>query len=182
MKNRTYKIATCAMLTAVTALLSVIAIPMPSMIPISLQCFAIALCGYFAGSLMGTVSVVVYILIGAVGVPVFAGLRGGFSVLFGATGGFIIGFIPLSLLCGGFGVFGKSGKYRHAVSISVGLVGLLLCHISGIIQFMAVMDTDFMTAFLTASLPYIIKDVICVTVAYPVSDILKKAVRHIHMA
>lgn len=176
MKVKTQKIVTCAMLTAVISLLSLIAIPMPSMIPLSLQCFAIALCGYFAGSIMGSISVTVYILIGMVGVPVFAGMRGGFAVLFGATGGFIIGFIPLCLLCGGFGLSQKGGKYRHITAIALGITGLLLCHICGMIQFMVVMGTDLMTAFLTASLPYIIKDIICVLSAYPVSNILKKAV------
>lgn len=178
MNGRTQKIVTCAMLTAVTALLSLIAIPMPSMIPISLQCFAVALCGYFAGSLMGTVSVTVYILIGMVGVPVFAGMRGGFAVLFGATGGFIIGFIPLCLLCGGFGLSMKGGKYYHITAIALGITGLLICHLCGIVQFMLVMGTDFPTAFLTASLPYIAKDILCITAAYPVSNILKKAVLH----
>ncbi len=166
------------MLTALTALLSIIAIPMPSMIPISLQCFAIALCGYFAGSLMGTVSVIIYILIGTVGVPVFAGMRGGFAVLFGATGGFIIGFIPLCLLCGGFGAAQKSGKYRHFTAITLGIAGLVLCHICGIVQFMLVMGTDILTAFLTASLPFIAKDFLCIIAAYTVNNILKKAVLH----
>lgn len=175
MKSRTQKIVSCAMLTAVISLLSLIAIPMPSAIPISLQCFAIALCGYFAGSLMGTVSVSIYILIGAVGVPVFAGMRGGFAVLFGATGGFILGFIPLCLFCGGFGLSAK-GKKRHVISIALGIMGLVLCHVSGIVQFMLIMQTDILTAFLTASLPYIAKDVICIIAAYPVSNILKKAV------
>lgn len=176
MNGRTQRIVTCAMLTAVTALLSLIAIPMPSMIPISLQCFAVALCGYFAGSLMGTVSVTVYILIGMVGVPVFAGMRGGFAVLFGATGGFIIGFIPLCLLCGGFGLAEKRGRYRHVTAIALGITGLLICHLCGIVQFMLVMGTDFPTAFLTASLPYIAKDILCITAAYPVNNMLKKAV------
>lgn len=180
MKIRTQKIVTCAMLTAVISLLSLIAIPMPSMIPISLQCFAVALCGYFAGSVMGTVSVTVYILIGMVGVPVFAGMRGGFAVLFGATGGFIIGFIPLCLLCGGFGLSEKSGRYRHITAIALGITGLLLCHICGIVQFMLIMQTDIMTALLTASLPYIAKDMVCILLAYPVSNILKKAVRNVH--
>ena len=180
MNGRTQKIVTCAMLTAVTALLSLIAIPMPSMIPISLQCFAVALCGYFAGSLMGTVSVIVYILIGTVGVPVFAGMRGGFAVIFGATGGFIFGFIPLCLLCGGFGLSKKVGKCRHITAITLGITGLVLCHLCGIIQFMLVMGADLATAFLSASLPYIIKDIICVLLSYPVSNILKKAVRNVH--
>ena len=180
MKGRTQKIVTCAMLTAVTALLSIIAIPMPSMVPLSLQCFAIALCGYFAGSIMGTVSVIVYIFIGMVGVPVFAGMRGGFAVIFGATGGFIIGFVPLCLLCGGFGLAEKNGKRRHIIRISFALIGLVLCHICGIVQFILIMQTDIMTAFLTASLPYIVKDIVCILLAYPVSNILKKAVRNVH--
>ncbi|MBR4305231.1 MAG: biotin transporter BioY [Ruminiclostridium sp.] len=175
--NKTNKIAICAMLTALTALLSLIAIPMPSAVPISLQCFAAALCGYFAGSVMGSVSLLTYIAIGAVGLPVFTGFKGGFSVLLGPTGGFIIGFIPLCLLCGGFGLTIKNKSYRAIVKISMGLVGLALCHLCGITQFMFVMQTSFITAFITASLPYIIKDIACIVAAYLLGELLRKALK-----
>ena len=165
------------MLTALTALLSLISIPMPSAVPVSLQCFAIALCGYFAGSIMGTVSLITYIAIGAVGLPVFAGFRGGFAVLLGPTGGFIIGFIPLCLLCGGFGVEIKEKRYRHIIKIGMGLVGLILCHLCGVIYFMLITQTNTTTALLTASIPYIIKDVICVVAAYFASGLLKRALK-----
>ncbi len=164
------------MLTAVTALISLISIPMPSAVPISLQCFAVALCGYFVGSLMGTVSVIIYITIGLVGLPVFAGLRGGFAVLLGPTGGFVIGFIPLCLLCGGFGIPIRKKKYRHIIKIAMGLIGLILCHLCGTLYFTLIMNTDIKAAFLTSSAPYLIKDIACIIAAYFVGEILKKAI------
>ncbi|MBE6881312.1 MAG: biotin transporter BioY [Ruminococcaceae bacterium] len=174
--NKTKKIAICAMLTAVTALISLISIPMPSAVPISLQCFAVALCGYFAGSLMGTISVMTYIAIGLVGLPVFAGFRGGFAVLLGPTGGFIIGFIPLCLLCGGFGIPIRKKKYRHILKIAMGLIGLSLCHLCGIVFFYFIMNADITTAFLASSAPYLIKDIACIIAGYFVGEILKKAI------
>ncbi len=163
------------MLTAVTALISLISIPMPSAVPLSLQCFAVALCGYFAGSLMGTVAVTTYIAIGLVGLPVFAGMKGGFAVLLGPTGGFIIGFIPLCLLCGGFGISVRKKKYRHILKIAMGLVGLVLCHLCGILYFTLIMNTDISTSFLTSSAPYLIKDIACVAAGYFAGEMLKKA-------
>ena len=164
------------MLTAVTALISIISIPMPSAVPLSLQCFAVALCGYFAGSVMGTASVITYIAIGVVGLPVFAGFKGGFAVLLGPTGGFITGFIPLCLLCGGFGIAVGKKKYRHIIKISMGLIGLILCHLCGILFFSYIMKTDFAAAFITSSAPYLIKDIACIVAGYFVSEMLKRTI------
>ena len=66
-----------AMFTAVVAVLSQIAIPMPSGVPVTLQTLAVALCGYVLGSKKGAVSLLVYALLGAVGAPVFANFKGG---------------------------------------------------------------------------------------------------------
>lgn len=164
------------MLTSIIALLSLISIPMPNAVPLSLQCFAVSLCGYFAGSIIGTVSVITYIAIGSVGLPVFTGFKGGFAVLLGPTGGFIIGFIPLCLLCGGLGLSVINKKLSHITRISMGLIGLFLCHLCGVLYFMLIMKTDIASAFVTSSAPYIIKDIACVTAGHFVGETLKKAV------
>ena len=84
-------IVLCALFAAITAVLSQIAIPMPSGVPVTLQTFAIALCGFYLCTARATVSTVVYVLLGAVGVPVFSGFKGGIASIVGPTGGFIIG-------------------------------------------------------------------------------------------
>ena len=88
-------IVLCALFAAITAVLSQIAIPMPSGVPVTLQTFAIALCGFYLCTARATVSTVVYVLLGAVGVPVFSGFKGGIASIVGPTGGFIIGFIAM---------------------------------------------------------------------------------------
>ena len=72
---------------AVLAVLSQISFPLPSGIPVTLQTFAVALCGYALGCKRGTLAVLVYIVLGAVGLPVFANFSGGFGSLVGLAGG-----------------------------------------------------------------------------------------------
>ena len=74
---------------AVLAVLSQISFPLPSGIPVTLQTFAVALCGYALGCKRGTLAVLVYIVLGAVGLPVFANFSGGFGSLVGLAGGYI---------------------------------------------------------------------------------------------
>ena len=100
MKISTKTIVTVGMFTAVLAVLSILQIPMPTGVPITLQTFAMALCGYVLGWQSGVAATLLYIVLGTVGVPIFAGMSAGPGVLFGYTGGFIFGFIFLTLLCG----------------------------------------------------------------------------------
>ena len=109
MKISTKTIVTVGMFTAVLAVLSILQIPMPTGVPITLQTFAMALCGYVLGWKYGTISTVLYILIGAIGVPVFAGMSAGVGILTGATGGYLFGFIIMTFLCGIGRVYMKKG-------------------------------------------------------------------------
>ncbi|MDD2979617.1 MAG: biotin transporter BioY [Hespellia sp.] len=157
------------MLTAVLAVLSIIQIPMPSGVPITLQTFAVALCGYVLGSKRGTISVILYVLIGAVGVPVFAGMTGGFAALVGATGGFLFGFIPMAFLVG----LGVRSKHK-VLSVIWGVAGLAVCHVFGVIQFSIVTGTGLAASFAMASAPYLIKDVLSVIGAAVVAVAVRK--------
>lgn len=156
-----------ALFAAVIACLSQIAIPMPSGVPITLQTFAVALTGMVLGWKRATISTVVYVLLGAVGVPVFAGFSGGFGIIIGMTGGFIIGFIAMALLCG--------IKPEHKVlGIVFGIAGLLVCHILGAVWFSVVSQTGIIASFLAVSVPYLIKDVISVVAAFLVAFPIRK--------
>ena len=168
-KIATKTIVEIAMFTAILAILSQVSIPMPSGVPITLQTFAVALIGVVLAWKFGAVSVVVYILLGAIGVPVFAGFSGGAQVLVNYTGGFIWGFIFMAALCG----VGSVMKNK-ALGFVVGLAGLAICHLLGVLQFMVVMGMGFGESFALVSAPYLIKDVISVILAFVVGGQIRK--------
>ena len=167
-KNITKKITFVGLMTAVIAVLSQIAIPLPSGVPITLQTFAVALTGYMLSYKYGSAAVVTYILLGAVGVPVFSGLKGGAGVLFVVTGGFIFGFLPMAFLCG------LSSKMKQIPALLMGLAGLFVCHALGTVQFYFISGEPFIAAFLKVSAPYLIKDIISLIAAYYVFRLMSK--------
>lgn len=127
-------IVLCALFAAITAVLSQIAIPMPSGVPVTLQTFAIALCGFYLCTARATVSTVVYVLLGAVGVPVFSGFKGGIASIVGPTGGFIIGFIAMAAISG-IPFRNMPDKLRVPLRIAMGILGVAACHICGFVQY-----------------------------------------------
>ena len=98
-KSKTFKLISAALMCAIIAILAQIAIPMPSGVPITLQTFAVALCGCMLEIRYSLASVAVYLLLGLVGVPVFSGLQAGPGRLFGPTGGFLWGFLIFAFFC-----------------------------------------------------------------------------------
>ena len=174
-KKNTLSLVTAALFAALTAVCSQIAVPMPTQVALTLQTFAVALCGYVLGIKWGLASIITYILLGTVGVPLFSGFKGGPQVLFGPSGGFIFGFILFVLLCG-VSLLIKN----KALKLVLGLGGLALCHILGIIQFAVVYKTDIISSFLMVSAPYLIKDVISVAAAFFLSIYIRKLLSKIH--
>ncbi len=175
-----------AMFAAVGAVTSWISIPMPSGVPITLQTFGMALIGFTLGYKYGTLSVAIYVALGAVGVPVFSGFMGGLGKIVGPTGGFIWGFIIMAFLCGlsKLKVFEKCNfVLRIVITIALGLLGLAVCHLLGIAQytFVNTKGLSFGAAALLVSVPYLLKDIISVIVAYFASigamTLMKKARR-----
>lgn len=138
---------------ALLAVLSQVAVPLPSGVPITLQTFAVALAGYTLGAKRGTLSVAVYLLLGAIGLPVFAEMSAGVGVFVGPTGGFLFGFLLLACLCG-------------LSSPWFGAFGLLAVHALGVLLFSAVMGVSVVQAVGMVSLPYLIKDVVSVVCAF----------------
>lgn len=124
-----------AMFTAILSICSQIAFMLPGGVPVTLQTFGIVLIGIMLGPKLGGISVLLYILMGAVGVPVFSNLNGGLSVLVGPTGGYIFGFIPMVILTG----LGKGKSFIKGVSFSI--CGLLICHAMGLYMYYIVTST-----------------------------------------
>ena len=156
-----------ALCTAVLAVISQLAIPV-GVVPLTLQTYAVALIGYFLGLRRGLITVGIYIALGALGAPVFAGFGAGMGVLLGYTGGFIFGYIPYVLL--------TSIKGTRVSRIANGTVGLLLCHTAGAIQYMLLSSLDFVTAIMAVSVPFLLKDIILTVLAFFTSEAIKKRI------
>lgn len=157
------------MFAAVLAALSQLQIPMPSGVPVTLQTFAAALGGFMLGARGGVMTVLIYVLVGAVGLPVFSGFQGGIGVVLGPAGGFLWGFFVLAALCG----YGYEKK--TLVRIGSAAIGLTICHLIGIAQFTVVMKTGFMEAALLVSVPYLIKDALSVVGAYLAARVVRRS-------
>lgn len=173
---RTQKICYCALMTAIIAALSQVAFPLPSGVPVTLQTFAVALCGYFGG-VWGAAACCIYLLLGLVGVPVFANFKGGISAITGLTGGFLVGFVPMILLCCIPTKFTKP-LFNAIVRILLGCVGLVICHLLGAWWFSYQSGNDFVPSVLLVSVPYLAKDVVSVAAGYFIAEILKKRVKN----
>ena len=104
-----------AVFAALTAVCSQIQIPLAP-VPINLATFAIFITAGLLGKRWGTVSLIVYVLLGAVGLPVFAGFTGGFGIITGPTGGYIIGYIFTAFITGYIIEFFSSKKTSARVA------------------------------------------------------------------
>ena len=160
MSQQIKKLTFCALMAALCAVCAQITVPMPNGVPVTLQVFAVALTGYLLGPKYGAVSILVYLLLGAVGAPVFSSFRGGFYMLVGKTGGYLWGFLPMAVVCG-LAALGKSKVLRWFW----GVPALLVCHLCGTLQVMALAGGGFWALLMVYSVPYLVKDLICVAVA-----------------
>lgn len=169
-KMNTKSMILTGMFAAVLAVLSQLSIPMPTGVPVTLQTFAIALTGAVLGWKRGTLATLIYILLGAAGVPVFAEMSGGLGIVLGKTGGFIYGFLFLVAACG-LGSRMKNKVFSGLISVA----GLLICHLLGVIQFMIIMGIPFGESILLVSVPFLLKDAFSIVLAYVVGAALKRA-------
>ena len=121
-KTKTYDMAYIAIFAVLIAICSWISIPMT--VPFTLQTFGVFMAVGVLGGKRGSLAVLVYILLGAIGVPVFAGFSGGFGILLNNTGGYIIGFLFSALAM--WAIESLWGK-KPVVQIISMVVGLLVC-------------------------------------------------------
>lgn len=177
MKTKTMVI--CAVFAAILCVFSVITVPIGP-VPITLGLFGIMIAAVILGWRKGTISVLVFILLGAVGLPVFSGFKGGFQVLLGPTGGYIWSYIFVALFIGYFASKEYTNKWLTILRIFiVCLIGIVICYALGTAQFMAVQQMDFKKSLSLCVLPFIPLDVIKAAAAsyvgYEVRRVLKKA-------
>ena len=164
------------MFTAITAILSIATIPTPWGVPFTLQTFAMALSGLVLGKKYGTISTVLYVLLGLIGVPVYAGMSAGPGVLVGVTGGYIFGFVLMTFFCG-LGIEFEGKKNGVFFTMLFSIIGLACCHILGIIQLKVVAQMGWGAAAMAGTVPYLVKDILSVVAAYLVAIAVRKALK-----
>lgn len=175
-KMKTLDMAYIGLFAVVIAICSWISIP--TVVPFTLQTFAVFLAVAVLGGKRGTLSVIVYVLLGAVGLPVFSGFKGGIGVLLNTTGGYIIGFIFSALL---MWAFEKAfSKKAWALILSM-ILALALCYAFGTIWFMIVYANNVGAVGLSAVLgwcviPFVIPDLIKIALAFILSIRISRSV------
>ena len=168
-KTKTLQLVICALFAAIMAVSAQVTLPLPTNVPITLQTFGVALCAAVGGSMTGTVSTSVYLLLGAVGLPVFSMMRGGFGMLLGPTGGFLFGFIPLAFFCG---IVCKNFAFRIGFSV----IGLLICYLCGALQYCLIAQIGFIESVTVVVLPFMLKDILSVIAAQLMAVPIRKAI------
>lgn len=176
-KIRTRDIAYIAIFTALMAVCSWISIP--TAIPFTLQTMAVFLAVGLLGGKRGTIAVVAYVLLGAVGAPVFANFSGGAGILLGQTGGYILGFIGSTILMWALERF--LGGKLWGLGLSM-VLGLLVCYAFGTAWFMVVYpmggeSVTLWTALTWCVFPYVVFDLIKIALALTLTSQLRRHVK-----
>ncbi len=176
-RSKTYDLVYISIFVVLMAICSWISIPLT--IPVTLQTFGIFAAIGLLGGKRGTIAVLIYILLGLVGVPVFSGFTGGPGIILGTTGGYIIGFLFTALLMWGMErIFGRS-TFILALSM---VLGLIVCYAFGTVWFMAVYASSSGSVGIMAVLgwcvfPFILPDILKIVLALILTRRLAKVVQ-----
>ena len=167
-------IALFAVMMAVCSWISI-----PYVVPFTLQTFAVFLAVGVLGGRRGTMAVLVYLLMGAVGLPVFTGFSGGIGHLLGSTGGYIVGFVFTALVMWGMERIPGSRTVVLAVSM---VLGLLVCYAFGTVWFLMVYarttgPVGVWTAVGWCVAPYVVPDLVKLALALVLRRRLRRAIR-----
>lgn len=162
-----------ALATALITICSWISIPWA--VPFTLQTFAVFAILEMLGGKRGTISIIIYVLLGAVGVPVFAGFKGGIGALLGTTGGYILGFILSGIL---YLLMEKIIRGRAWLSFLAILLGLIVCYFFGTLWFLVVYTRTkgpvaVLTALTWCVFPFVIPDLVKLVLAFFVGRKMK---------
>lgn len=163
--SKTYDLVYIALFTVLIAICAWISVP--TTVPFTLQTFGIFLTVGLLGGKRGSMAVLVYILLGAAGIPVFSGFTGGIGRLLGNTGGYIVGFLASALVM--WALEKVMGRKTWALAVQM-VLGLIACYAIGTVWFMVVYSgtsgtVGLMTVLGWCVIPFIIPDLIKIALA-----------------
>lgn len=176
-KTKTLDMVQVALGTVLIIICAWISIPLT--VPFTLQTFAIFTVAGLLGGKKGTLAVLVYILLGAAGLPVFAGFKSGIGVLASSTGGYIIGFLlsPVVMWAA------EKLKFRNTFTLVLSMAaGLILCYVFGTLWFVVIYtgsaaEMTFQAALMMCVVPFIIPDLVKLFLAVLVTKRMKKHIQ-----
>lgn len=176
-RSKTYDVVYVGVFAVLIAICSWISIP--TLVPFTLQTFAVFLAVGVLGGKRGTMAVLVYVLLGAIGVPVFAGFSGGIGIILNNTGGYIIGFIFSALIM--WLMENLLGRKLWVQGVSM-VLGLIACYAVGTVWFMFFYTRNtgavgLMTVLSWCVIPFLIPDAVKIALALALSGRLSKAIK-----
>lgn len=162
---------TVGLCTAIIAILAQIVIPLPSGVPMTMQSFAITLVAMILGSKKGALAALLYVLTGAIGLPVFTSFRGGFQCLLDPTGGFLLTFPLMAYFIG----LGTDKKQRFPFLFYLFLtLGTILNYVGGLLIFCFSTNSTLAAGFVAAVAPFIPTAIIKAVLAVWSGNLLRK--------
>lgn len=174
-KKKKLKALDLAYIGLSAALIAVCAwIAIPLTVSITLQTMAICLVAGLFGWKRGTLSVIIYILLGMIGLPVFTGFKSGLAVITGPTGGYVLGFIFTAIIVGI--ATEKVGKKIWQCILFMA-IGVLVCYLFGTIWFTIAYKVTFASALSTCVFPFLLPDAVKIIVASILVNRLKRFVK-----
>ena len=164
------KIAVTGILAAIICLFAPLSFPIGA-VPISLATFAIYIAACTVKAKISVPAVIIYILLGAAGLPVFSSFQGGFHIIAGVTGGYILGYIPCAIIIGL--LIGKYENKKWIYPASM-ILGTAVCYSIGTVWYMLQTEVGFTAALTVCVLPFIIGDIIKISAACALGFTLRK--------
>lgn len=161
-----------ALFTAVMCVVAPISIPLGP-IPITFMNFVIFLSLYLLGVRGGTLACFLYLVLGAIGLPVFAGFAGGIGAFAGPTGGYLIGYLPLAVVSG---IIIEKFPKKRSICILGMIAGLVVCYFCGTVWFCYSMQMSPAEAILLCVIPFLPGDAIKIALVSVVGPALKKCI------
>lgn len=176
-KSSVYQLTVCALMAAVMCVLGPMAIPIGE-VPISFTNLVIYLTICLLGMKWGTVSFVVYLLLGTFGLPVFSGYAGGLGKLAGPTGGYLIGFIFMALISGLF----LERSHSHLAWTVLGMIlGTAVDYAFGTAWFIIQMQCPLWYALTVCVFPFLVFDLIKIVLATLVGGMIRRQLIRAHL-
>lgn len=172
--DRTYRLVLVALFAALIAVASWISVPLPfTPVPINLATLAVTLTGALLGYKYGSLSVIIYLLLGAVGVPVFAGFTGGLGHIAGPTGGYIVGYLTSAFICGLVIELAGKGETKWWVTALAAFLGTASCYVLGTIWFMILTGNTLAASLSLCVIPFLPGDALKIIAAVFIVGALK---------
>ena len=172
--TNTYAMVVTALMAAVTCILAPLSIPIGP-VPISLTNLAIYLSLYLLDWKKGTLSYLIYLLLGFVGLPVFSGFTGGLTKLAGPTGGYIIGFIPMAIIAGII-----IDKFNNrGIQLLGMIVGTVICYVFGTVWFCFQAGYTVSAALAVCVIPFIPADLCKMVIAMIIGPMIRQRLDHV---